>query len=134
VLQEIAAPSADRRVREEEDRFGARHVYCTKMDGGYYYWDYQKIRREYSRLEYGLAPNDLKSRARIGGLAATLHPGCMPGGSSQTDIDELVVFLLMLRAPWSRFVSKQARARGAAQVADPTVWKTAASCVTLRPN
>ena len=96
VLQEIVAPNADRRVREEEDRFVARHAYFTKMDDGYYYWDYQKMRREYGILEYGLDPNDLKNRARIGGLPAAPHPWCMPSGSSQADIDDLVVFLLIL--------------------------------------
>ena len=96
VLQQIAAANADRRVREEEDRLVARHAYFTKMDDGYYYWDYQKLRREYGILEYGLNPNDPKSRARIGGLPATPHPWCMPDGSSQADIDDLVIFLLTL--------------------------------------
>ena len=96
VLQQIAAPNADRRVREEEDRLVARHAYFTKMDDGYYYWDYQKMRREYGILEYGLDPNDRQSRARIGGLPATPHPWCMPEGSSQADIDDLVIFLLTL--------------------------------------
>jgi hypothetical protein len=96
VLQQIAAANADRQVREEEDRLVARHAYFTKMDDGYYYWDYQKLRREYGILEFGLNPNDPKSRARIGGLPAAPHPWCMPDGSSQPDIDDLVVFLLTL--------------------------------------
>jgi hypothetical protein len=54
------------------------------------------MRREYGSLEYGLDPNDLKNRARIGGLPAAPHPWCMRSGSSQADIDDLVVFLLML--------------------------------------
>jgi len=96
VLQQVAAPDVNRRVTEEEERFVARHAYFIKMGDGYYYWDYQKMRREYGILEYGLDPADAKTRARIGGLPAAPHPWCMPDGSSQTDIDDLVVFLLTL--------------------------------------
>lgn len=95
-LHQIAAPDPNRRVREEEERLVARHAYFSKMDDGYYYWDYQKMRREYGILEFGLDPNDPQSRARIGGLPAAPHPWCMPGGSSQADIDDLVAFLLTL--------------------------------------
>jgi hypothetical protein len=96
VLQQISAPDPNRRVREEEERLVARHAYFTKMDDGYYYWDYQKMRREYGILEYGLDPKDPASRARIGGLPAAPHPWCIPAGSSQVDIDDLVAFLLTL--------------------------------------
>jgi hypothetical protein len=96
VLQQVAATDVNRRVRKEEDRFVARHAYFTKLDDGYYYWDYQKMRREYGILEYGLDPKDPQNRARIGGLPAAPHPWCMPDGSSQADIDDLVVFLLTL--------------------------------------
>jgi hypothetical protein len=96
VLQQIAAPDVNRRVSEEEDRFVARHAYFIKMGDGYYYWDYQKMRREYGILEYGLDPMDPRTRARIGGLPAAPHPWCLPDGSSQADIDDLVVFLLTL--------------------------------------
>src|SRR6266550_7507058 len=54
VLRQVPAPDANRRVREEE--LVARHAYFTKMADGYYYWDYQKIRREYGILEFGLDP------------------------------------------------------------------------------
>jgi hypothetical protein len=96
VLQQIAAPDSTRVVRPEEERLVARHAYFTKMDDGYYYWDYQKMRREYGILEFGLDPKDEQNRTRIGGLPAAPHPWCMPGGSSQSDIDDLVVFLLTL--------------------------------------
>ena len=96
VLQQIAAPDATRLVRPEEERLVARHAYFTKMDDGYYYWDYQKMRREYGVLEFGLDPKDPQNRARIGGLPAAPHPWCMPDGSPQSDIDDLVVFLLTL--------------------------------------
>ncbi len=96
VLQQVLAPDANRRVREEEDRLVARHAYFTKMADGYYYWDYQKMRREYGILEFGLDPKDPQSRGRIGGLPAAPHPWCMPDGSSQADIDDLVLFLLTL--------------------------------------
>jgi len=96
VLQQIVAPDVNRRVSVEEDRFVARHAYFTRMDDGYYYWDYQKMRRNYGILEYGLDPRNPQDRARIGGLPAAPHPWCMPDGSSQADIDDLVVFLLTL--------------------------------------
>jgi|HubBroStandDraft_6_1064221.scaffolds.fasta_scaffold49455_1 hypothetical protein len=96
VLQQIAAPDATRLVRPEEERLVARHAYFTKMDDGYYYWDYQKMRREYGILEFGLDPKDPQSRTRIGGLPAAPHPWCMPDGSPQSDIDDLIVFLLTL--------------------------------------
>jgi hypothetical protein len=96
VLQQVVAKDASRRVSEEEDRLVARHAYFTKMNDGYYYWDYQKMRREYGILEFGLDPKDLQNRSRIGGLPAAPHPWCMPDGSSQADIDDLVVFLLTL--------------------------------------
>jgi len=96
VLREIVAPNADRRVRVEEDRFVARAAYFSEMGHGYYYRDYQKMRREYGSLEYGLDPNDLKSRARIRGLPALPHPWCMPSARRRRISDDLVVFLLTL--------------------------------------
>jgi hypothetical protein len=96
VLQQVLAPDANRRVTEEEDRLVARHAYFTKMADGYYYWDYQKMRREYGILEFGLDPKDPQSRGRIGGVPAAPHPWCMPDGSSQADIDDMVIFLLTL--------------------------------------
>lgn len=96
VLQQIPAPKPDRMVTEPEARFVERHAYFTELADGYYYWDYQKIRREYSILEFGLDPKDPQNTTRIGGLPATPHPWCLATGSSQTDIDDLVMFLLTL--------------------------------------
>jgi hypothetical protein len=47
-------------------------------------------------LEFGLDPKDPKNSSRIGGLPAAPHPWCLPEGSPQTDVDDLVVFLLTL--------------------------------------
>jgi hypothetical protein len=96
VEQQILAAKADRIVTEPEARFVERHAYFTKLDDGYYYWDYQKMRREYGILEFGLDPKDPKNSSRIGGLPAAPHPWCLPEGSPQTDVDDLVVFLLTL--------------------------------------
>ncbi|MBV8133433.1 MAG: hypothetical protein JO282_13115 [Alphaproteobacteria bacterium] len=96
MLQQIPAPKANRIVTEPEARFVERHAYFTKLADGYYYWDYQKMRREYGILELGLDPKDPQNAARIGGLPATPHPWCLPAGSSQMDIDDLVMFLLTL--------------------------------------
>jgi len=96
VTEQIPAPKPDRIVTEPEARFVERHAYFTKLDDGYYYWDYQKMRREYGILEFGLNPKDRRNASRIGGLPAAPHPWCLPTGSSQTDIDDLVMFLLTL--------------------------------------
>ena len=45
VEQQILAPKPDRVVTGPEARFVERHAYFTKLDDGYYYWDYQKMRR-----------------------------------------------------------------------------------------
>ncbi|HVY15505.1 MAG TPA: hypothetical protein VHB27_09760 [Rhodopila sp.] len=92
VLQQIVAPDPNRRVTAAEDRLVARHAYFTKMDDGYYYWDFQKMRRDYGILEFGLDPKN----PRVGGLPAEPHPWCLPEESSQADVDDLVVFLLTL--------------------------------------
>jgi len=96
VAEQTLAPKSDRIVTEPEARFVERHAYFTKLDDGYYYWDYQKMRREYGVLEFGLDPKDPRNASRIGGLPAAPHPWCLPAGSSQTDIDDLVMFLLTL--------------------------------------
>jgi hypothetical protein len=95
VLKQVAA-QPDRAVTPEEARLVERHAYFTKLDDGYYYWDYQKMRREYGKLEFGLDPADPAQRTRIGGLPAAPHPWCLPDGSSREAIDDLVAFLLTL--------------------------------------
>jgi hypothetical protein len=95
-LRQVVAPRPDRLVTEAEGRFVERHAYFTKLDDGYYYWDYQKMRREYGMLEFGLDPADPTQRGRIGGLPAAPHPWCLPAGASQQMIDDLVTFLLTL--------------------------------------
>lgn len=96
VAEQTPASKPDRIVSEPEARFVERHAYFTKLDDGYYYWDYQKMRREYGILELGLDPKDPRNASRIGGLPAAPHPWCLPAGSSQTDVDDLVMFLLTL--------------------------------------
>ena len=96
VLQDVASSSPARKVTDEEALFVARHAYFTRLDDGYFYWDYQKMRLQYGILEYGLNPADPQDRRRIGGLPAAPHPWCMPEGSPQADVDDLVVFLLTL--------------------------------------
>ena len=44
----------------------------------------------------GSTPTDPHDASRIGGLPAAPHPWCLPAGSSQMDIDDLVIFLLTL--------------------------------------
>jgi hypothetical protein len=96
VLRQIASPKPDRLVTENEARLVERHAYFTRLDDGYYYWDYQKLRRTYGELEFGLNVNDPAQRTRIGGLPPTPHPWCLPDGSSRQAIDDLVAFLLTL--------------------------------------
>jgi hypothetical protein len=95
-LQQIVSPDPKRLVSADEARFVERHAYFTRMGDGYDYWDYQKMRREYGILEFGLDPADPASRARIGGLPAAPHPWCLPDGAAQGDVDDLVAFLLTL--------------------------------------
>ena len=96
VAEQTPAPKSDRTVTEPEARFVERHAYFIKLDDSYYYWDYQKMRREYGILEFGLDPKDPQNASRIGGLPTAPHPWCLPTGSSQTDIEDLVMFLLTL--------------------------------------
>ena len=96
VIAQVRAADAQRRVSEAEDTFVGRHAYFVKHDDGYYYWDYQKMRREYGILEFGLDPNDPAEAARIGGLPAAPHPWCMADGASRERIEDLVIFLLTL--------------------------------------
>jgi hypothetical protein len=96
MTQQIPAPQPSRIVTEPEARFVERHAYFIKHDDGYYYWDYQKMRHEYGILEFGLDPKRPQDSVRIGGMPAAPHPWCLPTGSSVTDIEDLVMFLLTL--------------------------------------
>jgi hypothetical protein len=96
VARQGPAPKQGLLVTEAEARFVERHAYFTQLNDGYYYWDYQKMRREYGILEFRLNPNNPQDASRIGGLPAAPHPWCLPAGSSQTEIDDLVIFLLTL--------------------------------------
>ena len=66
--------------------FVARHKYFVtpSFDTAYYYWDYQKMRREFGP-EIG-APGPI-------GLPATPHPWC---AKSATDVQNLVQYVLTL--------------------------------------
>lgn len=86
-----SVPNQNLKVTPEQARFVERHAYFTKK-GDYYYWDYQKMRREYGVLEYGLPPGD----PRVGGLPAAPHPWCADSAQGGEELDALVAFLLTL--------------------------------------
>ncbi len=69
------------------NRFVERFRYFSKVqsDPGHYYWDYQKMRREYGPWELG-------SAAPIG-LPAAPHPWC---AGSAAEVDDLVLYLSSL--------------------------------------
>ncbi len=71
---------------EARNRFVERHKYFVPVawDEGHYYWDYQKMRREFGP-EVG-APGPL-------GLPASPHPWC---AQSTTEVADLVQYLLTL--------------------------------------
>ena len=81
--QSTAADDAGAR----QNRFIERYRYFVRVpwDSEHYYWDYQKMRREYGPTELGTA-------APIG-LPAAPHPWC---ASSQAEVDDLVLFLTSL--------------------------------------
>lgn len=78
----LANDSGDKR-----NRFIERHNYFVRVswDSNNYYWDYQKMRREYGPKEMGTA-------APIG-MPAAPHPWC---AASKTDVDALVEYVLTL--------------------------------------
>ncbi|HEX4869854.1 MAG TPA: hypothetical protein VFV15_03905 [Moraxellaceae bacterium] len=69
----------------QRNRFIERHKYFVKVDWDKdnYYWDYQKMRREYG-------PGELGTAAPIG-LPAAPHPWC---SASSADIDSTVQYVL----------------------------------------
>lgn len=71
----------------KRNRFTERHKYFVTLpgDNNWYYWDYQKMRREYG-------PGELGTAAPIG-LPAAPHPWC---AANSGDMDALVEYLLTL--------------------------------------
>ncbi|MES2919145.1 MAG: hypothetical protein V4729_11080 [Pseudomonadota bacterium] len=69
----------------QRNRFIERHKYFVKVDwdAGNYYWDYQKMRREYGPGEMGTAQPI--------GLPAAPHPWCTAGSA---DVDSTVQYVL----------------------------------------
>jgi hypothetical protein len=96
MLRQVMSPKPDRLVTEPEARLVERHAYFARREDGYYYWDYQKMRMEYGKLEFGLNPSDPAAASRMGGLPAAPHPWCLADGTPQQAIDDLVMFLLTL--------------------------------------
>lgn len=72
---------------QNRNRFVERFRYFSRLasDPGHYYWDYQKMRKEYGPWELGTA-------APIG-LPAAPHPWC---AGSQAEVDDLVLYLTSL--------------------------------------
>jgi hypothetical protein len=79
-----AASSAPDDAGARQNRFIERYRYFTRVpwDPDHYYWDFQKMRREYGPTELGTA-------APIG-LPASPHPWC---ASSPAEVDDLVLYL-----------------------------------------
>ncbi len=71
----------------KRNRFTERHKYFVTLpgDNNWYYWDYQKMRREYG-------PGELGTSAPIG-MPAAPHPWCAQNAG---DMDALVEYLLTL--------------------------------------
>ena len=71
----------------KRNRFTERHKYFVTLpgDSNWYYWDYQKMRREYGPAELGTA-------APIG-MPAAPHPWC---AANSGDMEALVEYLLTL--------------------------------------
>ncbi len=72
---------------QQRNRFIERFRYFSPLasDPAHYYWDYQKMRREYGPWEIGTA-------APIG-LPAAPHPWC---AENQAEVDDLVLYLTSL--------------------------------------
>ncbi len=85
VFRAVKSPATD--VGIKRNRFIERHKYFVTVpwDTGYYYWDYQKMRREYG-------PEELGTTQPIG-MPATPHPWC---SQTATEADDLVEYILTL--------------------------------------
>ena len=85
VLQQIAAPDTNRRVSEQEARMVETQAYFTRMDDGYYYWDYQKMRSTYGILNSVSIQKILKAaRASVVCLPRRTHGVCPTARHRQT--------------------------------------------------
>jgi hypothetical protein len=78
---------ADDPVGQARNRFVERHAYFTTLasDPAHYYYDYQRMRREYGPAELGTA-------APIG-MPAAPHPWC---AGSAREVPDLLLYLLTL--------------------------------------
>nr|WP_210410035.1 hypothetical protein [Leptospira langatensis] len=85
VFRAFKSPATDAGIKR--NRFIERHKYFVTVpwDTDWYYWDYQKMRREYG-------PTELGTSAPIG-MPAAPHPWCT---QSATDVDDLVEYILTL--------------------------------------
>lgn len=85
VFRAFRSPTNDAGIKR--NRFIERHKYFVTVpwDTQWYYWDYQKMRREYG-------PDELGTSKPIG-LPATPHPWCT---QSSGEIDDLVEYILTL--------------------------------------
>jgi len=79
--------SASNDTGAKRNRFIERHRYFVSVpwDPDHYYWDYQKMRREYGPAEMGTAGPI--------GMPAAPHPWC---AGSADEVDDLVAYLLTL--------------------------------------
>lgn len=85
VFRAFKSPNND--VGTKRNRFIERHKYFVTVpwDPDWYYWDYQKMRREYGVQELGTAQPI--------GMPAAPHPWC---SASATEVDDLVEYILTL--------------------------------------
>ncbi|WP_425268807.1 hypothetical protein [Leptospira barantonii] len=85
VFRVVKSPNTD--VGQKRNRFIERHKYFVSLpnDPNWYYWDYQKMRREYGPEEMGTAQPI--------GMPAAPHPWC---SRSASEVDDLVEYILTL--------------------------------------
>ncbi|MCG6167696.1 hypothetical protein LFX25_07640 [Leptospira sp. FAT2] len=79
------SPNTD--AGQKRNRFIERHKYFVTLpnDPDWYYWDYQKMRREYG-------PEEMGTKQPIG-LPAAPHPWC---SRNVSEVEDLVEYILTL--------------------------------------